>query len=264
MIEINWDAVAAAALRFRDAEPFPHLIVDDFFDAETARGLVAEFPAFDAPEWHRYSNALELKKTCNSWLAFPPLTYRTFALLNSPEFVARLESHVGGALQVDPGLNGGGWHVHGAGGKLNTHLDYSLHPKLGLQRKLNLIVYLTPDWDPAWGGGLGLWEHDPVAGQPSRLAETIEPRFNRAVLFDTTRNSWHGLPDPLTCPQGVVRQSIAVYYLTTPPEAVDTRQKALFAPTESQKGNPQILELIAKRAAGDTAGQVYRDKETTD
>lgn len=263
-IGINWDAVAEAARSFADAAPFPHLVVDDFFDAATAAGLAKEFPAFDAPVWHRYDNAVEIKRTCNSWLAFPPLTYQVFALLNAPGFVDRLAEQVGYPLQTDPGLNGGGWHLHGTGGVLNVHLDYSLHPKLGLQRKLNLIVYLTPNWDPAWGGGLGLWEHDPVARQPSRLARTIEPRFNRAVLFDTTRDSWHGLPDPLTCPDDVFRRSLAVYYLTAPDGSVDPRGKALFAPTESQRDDPEVLALIARRAAVETAESVYRRDEDPD
>ena len=29
--------------------------------------------------------------------------------------------------------------MHGTGGNLNVHKDYSVHPKLGLRRKLNLI-----------------------------------------------------------------------------------------------------------------------------
>jgi hypothetical protein len=46
-------------------------------------------------------------------------------------------------LYPDPGLHGGGWHMHGAGGNLNPHLDYSIHPKSGLMRKLNIIIYLS-------------------------------------------------------------------------------------------------------------------------
>ena len=45
------------------------------------------------------------------------------------------------------------------GGKLNIHKDYSIHPRVDppKQRKLNLIVYLTEDWNPEWGGALELW-----------------------------------------------------------------------------------------------------------
>ena len=37
--------------------------------------------------------------------------------------------------------------MHKAGGNLAIHLDYSIHPKMNLQRKLNLILYLEEDYD---------------------------------------------------------------------------------------------------------------------
>ena len=84
----------------------------------------------------------------------------------------------------DPGLNGGGLHIHTKGGKLNTHLDYSLHPKLRMQRKFNLIIYMNPNWIKGWGGTLGFWNNEsPV--QPGSLEKSIECYFNRAVIFDT-------------------------------------------------------------------------------
>ena len=49
---------------------------------------------------------------------------------------------IGIKLFIDPGLHGGGWHIHSNKGNLNPHLDYSIHPKMDIQRRLNLIVYL--------------------------------------------------------------------------------------------------------------------------
>ena len=262
-VAVNELGLRNAAESFSQAEPFPHLVVDNFFPQELACALEREFPPYGAPQWHEYDNPLELKKTCNNWIAFPALTYRVFNFLNSPEIIALLTS----ALQLqrlypDSGLNGGGWHVHGRGGKLNTHLDYSIHPNLGLQRKLNLIVYLTEAWQLDWGGGLGLWSHDEARGGPGELVKEVPPLFNRCVLFDTTQHSWHGLPNPLTCPQAVLRKSIAVYYLSDAPTDADARGKALFAPTLAQAADPAVLELIRKRAGVNTAADVYRSEIT--
>jgi Rps23 Pro-64 3,4-dihydroxylase Tpa1-like proline 4-hydroxylase len=222
--------------------------------------LAAEFPAYDDPAWlFHYQNAIEDKKACNHWDRFPALTYRAFSYLNSAEFVKSVERIVGnyGQVLTDIGLHGGGWHCHHKGGKLNIHLDYSIHPKLKLERHYNLIVYMTPDWDPAWGGGLELWDHNPD-GSAKCCARTIENRFNRAVLFDTTQHSWHGLPDNLNCPEGVNRQSMAVYYLTEPRAGIDTRGKALFVPHGEQAQDPEVLELIRRRSDLATATSVYR------
>jgi Rps23 Pro-64 3,4-dihydroxylase Tpa1-like proline 4-hydroxylase len=149
-------------------------------------------------------------------------------------------------------------HCHASGGKLNTHLDYSIHPKLNLQRKINIIIYLNKDWDPSWGGSLGLWSHNPETRQPNELINKIECVFNRAVIFDTTMNSWHGLPDAISCPDNRSRNSLAVYYLCEPEMNADERQKVLFAPTEEQKGDSFIEDLIVKRASSKNASSVYK------
>jgi hypothetical protein len=159
---------------------------------------------------------------------------------------------------MDVGLNGGGWHMHGPAGNLNVHLDYNIHPKLGEQRKLNIIVYMTPNWNPEWGGGLELWSHDEETNQPKTLDKLVDNVYNRAVIFDTTQNSWHGLPKHLTCPEGIYRKSLAAYYVRPAPIDSDPRGKALFAPREEQKNDPVIAELIRKRANVETAEQNYR------
>jgi hypothetical protein len=244
---------------FADAKPYPHHVIDGFFTDDFARELAAEFPAFDAPAWHRYSNPLEVKRTCNDWNAFGPATYRALTWLNSPSFVEllRLTLRMDEPLYADAGLHGGGLHAHSAGGRLNTHLDYSRHPKTGLARRLNLLVYLNPDWQDEWGGHLGLWEQNPVQPGPGVLAKSIAPKFNRAVIF-ATPGAWHGLPQPIQCPEGQVRKSLAVYYLSEASRETDTRTRALFAPGPEQIGDADILQLIERRSDERTVGSVYR------
>lgn len=258
---INLESIKLASCNWTENKPFPHFIVDDFFDAYVAKDLEKEFPSFDDSLWHEYGNAIEVKKVCNNWNAFPSKTYETFSYLNSPAFVNFLSYCLFGKqkLYCDPGLNGGGWHIHSRGGKLNTHLDYSLHPKLGLQRKLNIIIYLNSEWQSGWGGHLGLWDNKSKTA-PGDLITEIEPKFNRAAIFDTTTNSWHGLPNPLQCPENQFRKSLAIYYLTEPPTSVDDRGKALFAPTAEQKHDKEVLDLIEKRSSIATASSVYSDK----
>jgi hypothetical protein len=255
---INTDALKNAAAEWRDAKPFPHFHIDDFFEPNIANQLEAEMPNFDSDIWHEYGNAIEVKKVCNNWNVFPSVTYRAFSYLNSNEFVSFLGKALfeDDILSSDFGLNGGGWHIHSRGGKLNTHLDYSLHPKTRQQRKLNIIVYLNSEWEESWGGALGLWGNESDKA-PGPLVKQIVPKFNRAVIFDTTCNSWHGLPDPIDCPEDKFRKSLAVYYLTSPSQNVDTRGKALFAPTEDQKNDAEILNLIERRSQTASAASVW-------
>ena len=259
---IDIENLKNAAKNWNEKKPFPHFVVDGFFKNEVAHKLESEFPEFDNKIWHEYGNAIEIKKVCNNWNVFPELTYKVFSYLNSNEFVEIISSTLFAEelpLFSDPGLNGGGWHIHKKGGKLNTHLDYSLHPKLGMQRKINIIIYLNSDWKNSWGGHLGLWGNESDS-KPGKLEKQIVPVFNRAAIFDTTCNSWHGLPEPLTCPSNQYRKSMAVYYLAKPAADIDPRGKALFAPTDDQKNDKEVLELIKRRSNIETASSVYSKK----
>ena len=259
---LNWESIEKQIGDFGNKPPFDYVVIDNFFTFDFAKKLSNEFPAYDSETWHGYNNPIEVKKVCNNWNLFPPSTYATFAYLNSDEWLTFLSKKLSGGkkLYADSGLNGGGWHTHKRGGKLNTHLDYSLHPKLGLQRKLNIIIYMNPNWKKEWGGALGLWGNESPE-KPGDLIASVWNKFNRAVIFDTTQNSWHGLPEPLVCPEDEARQSLAAYFLCEPPEGVDERGKALFAPTKEQENNSEILELIQKRSNVESAASVYNDKD---
>jgi hypothetical protein len=228
--------------------PFYYHIIDNFFDEEKSKKISKEFPDYDSNVWYYYNNPLENKKTCNSWYNFGPETYKTFCFLNSQSFIQHLQKITGiNNLYPDPGLHGGGLHIHGTGGKLNIHLDYSIHPKLNLQRKLNLIIYMTEDWNLDWGGSLEFWSHDEEKNLPKRKEVEIKNIFNRAVLFDTTQNSWHGCPQVLQCPSNKYRKSLAIYYMTDCSEDTIDRKRALYAPTKDQENNEEVLNFIKKR-----------------
>ena len=228
------------------SEPFNHLVIDNFLSEDIIEKIAKEFPDFEEEFWYSYDNPLESKKASNNWNNFNNFTYSYFLKVLSSEFTSLLENITGCKLYPDIGLHGGGLHTHKKGGRLNPHLDYSVHPKLDLQRKLNLILYVNPLWKPEYGGHLGLWKSD-SNGDPIALEKEIECVFNRAVIFDTSQNSWHGLSTDVVPPEGITRNSLAVYYLTDKPEDCDPRMKVKYAPREDQKDDPKILDLILKR-----------------
>ena len=67
-------------------------------------------------------------------------------------------------------------------------------------------------------------------------------------MFDTTQNSWHGLPDPILCPCDVSRNSMAIYYLSEPREGIETHDRALFVPYKEQNNDPKIVEFAKERS----------------
>ncbi len=244
---IRFDSIEKALKSFKRNQPFDHCVVENFFDLNTAKDLENDFPKYEDKVWFEYNNPLEHKKALNDWNKYPPLTYQIFMILNSPQMIQLLEKYVGVNLFPDIGLHGAGWHMHGTGGNLNPHIDYSIHPKCGLQRKLNIIVYLSKDLKPSkHKGHLGLWSHDHKNNQPKDLVKEVEPIFNRAIIFDTTQNSWHGMSQKLEVPKGIYRKSLAVYYLTEPKHGLKN-QKAVYAPRDDQKNDKKVLETIKLR-----------------
>ena len=255
--EFDYDKLSK---KFEEGKPFRHVIIDNFFDDETALKLSNEFPDYnDEQLWAIYNNPIEKKKLTPNWGLFPPTTYRAFTLMNTPEFVEKVKKITGiPNLVADYGMHGGGWHVHTRGGKLNIHKDYSIHPKLGMERRINIIIYLSPDWNEEWGGGLELWSHDAENNQPKECVTKVYNKFNRAVLFDTAQNSWHGLPTETICPEGVYRKSLAIYYVSEARDCAEPNDRAHFAPHGEQANDQKVLDLIEKRSNTKTSGDIFR------
>lgn len=232
------DAVAAS---FSSAAPFPHVVVRGFLDAATADAVAREFPAMDDPRWFRYHNPIEHKYATPDVDGLPH-TKRLFERMQSPEFLDVVRRVTGiPTLESDPTLHGAGLHFHPRGGKLDVHVDYSLHPKLPKERRVNVILYLNDAWDDAWGGALELWRGT-HRGPVARVAE-VSPTFNTAVIFATDDTSFHGMPRPLTCPDGTGRKSVAMYYVSDPRPGATPRYKAEFHPVPGQPVDARLARL---------------------
>ncbi len=196
---------------YRSADPFPHGVFDNLFDTALLRQVAEELPPHDQPGWTTWDTIDEWKHVFDQPEHFGPAARRLADHLNSSEFVRFLERLTGiDALVPDPHLTAAGYFDVERGGFLNVHIDFARNPKLGLARRVNVLVYLNENWDPSWGGGLELWrtlEDGPVV--------EIVPELNRMAIF-TTPNAPHGHPRPITCPPGRSRLCFSAYYFTSP------------------------------------------------
>ena len=209
---LKWEPeLTALAKRFRDNRPYPHIRLVDFLGTDTAMAMAQEFPHPSSLEWTQYKHTNENKLGMPKRDLFPSTLGAVTDELNSREFVAWLSELTGiPNLIADPMLEGGGLHQSGPGGYLNVHTDFSMHHyHRPWHRRVNLILYLNPDWCEEWGGALELWERGMV-----RCGAKYPPLLNHALIFATDERSLHGFPDPLTCPEGTWRKSLALYYYT--------------------------------------------------
>ena len=227
-LTLHHDAAALHA-QYGSAEPFPHIVLDGLFDDEALDAVLREFPDRKAMKWREFDSPTEKKLGYYHESSSISKTVRDFLNdMNSFEMLLWLEALTGiDGLIPDPYFGGGGLHQIEPGGFLKVHADFNVHPKLKLDRRLNLLVYLNKDWRDEYGGHLELWDRD---GKSCR--RKILPLFNRTVVFSTSDTSFHGHPHPLTPPAGESRKSVSLYYYTAgrPEEERSAAHDTLFIP----------------------------------
>lgn len=207
---LDRDALRA---QYRAAQPFPHILIDDFLEPDFAKSVAAAYPTFDDAErmGFQFNFVNEQRKVqVTDSAKFPEPVRRLNDLLASQQLLDDL-SYITGIprLLADPQLMGGGMHITGAGGRLDVHVDFNYVEERKLHRRLNVLVYLNPVWEPDWAGQIELWDRD-----VRNRAHAFLPKMGRCVLFETSDISYHGVA-PLKCPPQVSRHSFATYYYTS-------------------------------------------------
>ncbi len=236
----------AASADYAAARPFPHVVFDNFFDAALLDQVLAEFPQPGAIDWQRFDNVREIKLASAVEANFGPLTRLLLYHLNSITFLEFLSKVTGIAnLISDPCFDGGGLHQIVRGGKLAVHADFNKHPRYGLDRRLNLLIYLNRDWREEYGGHLELWNRE-----MTRCEARVLPLFNRLMIFGTTDFTYHGHPEALACPAGMTRKSLALYYFSNgrPAEEISEEHSTLFQPRLNEEFKPDLRQRLRHAA----------------
>jgi len=236
------ELVKTAHSSYLTAQPFPHVVFENFFDPNLLELVLAEFPKPGEIRWQKFDNAQEIKLASAAETSFGSATRLFLYHLNSATFLQFLSSVTGiDNLIPDPRFEGGGLHQIVRGGKLGIHADFNKHSAFGLDRRLNLLLYLNKDWREEYGGHLELWDRE-MTGCKGKVL----PVFNRVMIFGTTDFSYHGHPDPLQCPEGVTRKSLALYYFSNgrPAEEVSGVHSTLFRARDEKEFDLTISQRL--------------------
>lgn len=233
---------------YTESKPYPHIVIDNFLPQEIAVAMASAFPSpADEKVWNRLPTDDQRGKSSLRHESLLPMAIRRFIHeLNSQTMVEFIEELSGiKNLIPDPKLVGGGIHQSQSGGKLSVHLDYSHHPVNHLFRRINLIVYLSPDWKEQYGGHFELWDAEAKACQKKVL-----PLFNRCVIFNTNSISYHGVPEPLTCPADRQRNSVALYYYTNGSESGQENTHNTIFRSRPGETTPLFTKLVRAASGG--------------
>lgn len=234
--------IEAVRASYRSAKPFPHVIIDNLFSPALLDRVIGEAPRKD--QWVRIEHGLQRVERMRSALELGPASTELISVLHSAAFLYLL-SEISGVWQLlpDPYLQGGGHALMHRGGFFQIHADRNVAYETGLRRRLAMIVFLNKDWPKEYGGQLELWDD-----QASRCEVSIDPVYNRTVLFEVAYPNYHGVPSPLACPRDRFRHSFLAYYHTAGAGDNVTPHASVFAPQFYQK-KPSFMERAARQLA---------------
>lgn len=222
--------------------------IDDLLPEELARKIFTSYPPLG--EMRLLDSFREKKYTSKSMEKFDPLIGDiTFAFQDE-----RVIQKVAGITKIkdlkgDPNLYAGGISAMGKGHFLQPHLDNSHDLEQKHYRVLNLLYYITPDWNPKNGGNLELWNEEVTE------AVEIPSLFNRLVLMSTNDKSFHSVNEVKV--EGS-RCCVSNYYFSPhSPNGYETTHVTYFKARPEQK-----LRRIFTKADSDLRSVLRKIKKT--
>ncbi len=241
--------------KYSTALPWPHVVIDDFMPPEVLDEVREEALTVDIGK--RYAKFLDRKTDHNKFAFKPdvvgPATAQLVNFLNSGPFISYLEKMTGiPGLLADPSYFGGGLHKIMPGGFLEIHADFNHLKPYNLERRLNLLLYLNKDWISDYKGELELWDRESM-----RKVASVEPIFNRCVVFSTTKESLRGHPTPLASPPGVHRMSLALYYYTNTWKPSVVEHSTLYHISQNNKVRLRV-DRVLKSLIQDITPPIFR------
>jgi hypothetical protein len=231
------------AAMYSSAVPYPHIVIDDFLPSVLADLILDNFPVapldgdinFKGGVFEHNKRQI-LPYKCNE------IVKNIFLFFNSAPFLEFLEGVTAiEGLIPDPYFYGGGFHEISKGGKIGIHADYRIQAQLHVNRRINVVIYLNKNWSKAYGGELELWDR-----AMTQKVRSIEPLFNRCIVFNTDSDSYHGHPEPLNTPDHITRKSLALFYYTA--------SRAIYDET------PFVSTVYRARPEDDVATQLAASK----
>ncbi len=208
-LEEIYPSLQLAKTHFEE-QPVPLTIIDNFLPSDIFDAVVKDIDNIPDSAYTVFSNSVSFRKECRDFTKSPLLqslsdSFNSSKFLYWIEGITKIEK-----LIPDPHLRGGGLAKISAGNRLGLHTDFNWNDQLQVNRKVNLILYLTPNWKSEWNGDLELWNKD-----NTECVKKIEPLGNRLVIWNYETWLVHGNSQILSTPDTITRDNLIHFYYTS-------------------------------------------------
>lgn len=164
-----------------------YFYIDNLLPDDIANDIYQAFPK-NAEGFYQRKSFREKKSTLTNLVDVSTVLSDISNAFHFPELIEVIGNSIDmGALEADRSLYASGLSMMFKGDFLNPHLDNSHDGKRNRYRRLNLLYYVSPRWSLDNGGNIELWD-DKVKNQT-----TLISKFNRLVVMETNRESWHSV-----------------------------------------------------------------------
>jgi Rps23 Pro-64 3,4-dihydroxylase Tpa1-like proline 4-hydroxylase len=180
-----------------------HAVIDNLLDPRICHEVYNAFP-LDTKNFYSMKSFRERKRTSSNLSQQKKILSDLTYALQDKKVVNLIESLVGfKKLVPDPNLYAGGISMMFKGDFLNPHIDNSHDKHKVNYRRLNILFYVSPNWNIKNGGNFELWN------EAITKPKTIPCFFNRLIIMETNKTSWHSVsPVKISMP----RCCVSIYY----------------------------------------------------
>lgn len=168
-----------------------YFTLDNLLPCEIAEQIYANFPKSNQMHLLRMHGKLKLKYSHLRDVS--SLVQDINCAIQNPKVVSIVEEITEIKNQIpDPSRYAGGISTLLKGCYLNPHLDNSHDVERKYYRTVNVLYYVSPNWQLENGGNYELWDKD----IKNRII--VPSLFNRLLVMETNRTSWHAV-NPVLC-----------------------------------------------------------------
>ena len=182
-----------------------HFIIDNMLSEKNC-SLIYSALSNKLDKFDQRKTLHERKKTSSNLNNYPEIVSDIIRAFQDKIVISRIENILDlKGLEKDPTLYAGGLSAMFKGDFLDPHIDNSHDGNRKKYRRLNLLYYVSPDWKIENGANFELWNKN------VNVPKTIVSKFNRLVVMETNKNSWHSVSKSLV---DTPRICISVYFFS--------------------------------------------------